>query len=65
MSLESLEEALDHLFPETVQWRRHLHENPEPSFEEWNTRQFIADKLREFGYEEVEENDDYKAKKYG
>ncbi|SDK36723.1 amidohydrolase [Alkalibacterium thalassium] len=56
MSLESLEEALDHLFPETVQWRRRLHENPEPSFEEWNTRQFIADKLREFGYEEVEEN---------
>lgn len=55
MTIENLEEDLNHLFPETVKWRRHLHENPEPSFEEWNTRQFIAAKLREFGYEEIEE----------
>ncbi|WP_237585488.1 M20 family metallopeptidase [Alkalibacterium sp. MB6] len=50
------EKELDELFPETQQWRRYLHQNPEPSFEEYNTRLFIAEKLREFGYEEIEEN---------
>lgn len=56
MSIKTIEEELEQLFPATVDWRRHLHENPEPSFEEWNTREFIAQKLKEFGYEEVEQD---------
>lgn len=56
MVMTEWEKELDELFPETQQWRRYLHQNPEPSFEEYNTRLFIAEKLREFGYEEIEEN---------
>lgn len=56
MSIKQLEEELNHLYPETVKWRRYLHEHPEPSFEEWNTRQFIAKKLKEFGYDDIEVN---------
>lgn len=37
-------------FSQVVSWRRHLHSNPELSFEEFETSQFIAEKLREFGY---------------
>lgn len=33
-----------------------LHENPEPSFEEYNTRKFIGQRLKEFGNSEIEEN---------
>lgn len=39
---------------ETISWRRYLHQNPEPSFEEFNTRKYIADQLASFGYEEIE-----------
>lgn len=56
MLINQLEEELNKCYPATVEWRRHLHQNPEPSFEEWQTRQFIADKLKEFGYTEIEEN---------
>mgnify|MGYP003396196839 CR=1 FL=1 len=35
--------------PEVIQIRRHLHANPELSFEEYNTSKFIAAKLKEFG----------------
>ena len=31
------------------EWRRHLHRHPETAFEETETAQFIADKLRSFG----------------
>lgn len=40
---------IDDSFKEVVKWRRHLHENPELSFEEYETSQFIAEKLEEFG----------------
>ncbi|GEK88998.1 amidohydrolase [Alkalibacterium putridalgicola] len=56
MSINTIEEELKECFPYTVQWRRHLHENPEPSFEEWDTRKYIVEKLRSFGYTEIEEN---------
>lgn len=56
MLINHLEEELNKCYPTTVEWRRHLHQNPEPSFEEWRTRQFIADKLKEFGYTDIEED---------
>lgn len=32
-----------------IEWRRHLHQNPELSFEEFETSEFIAEKLGEMG----------------
>jgi amidohydrolase len=37
-----------------LQWRRHLHQNPEFGFEEEATAGFVAEKLREFGIEDIE-----------
>ena len=39
---------------EMISWRRELHRHPEAAFEEVRTAEFIAEKLRSFGYE-VEE----------
>ncbi len=39
------------LFPEMVQWRRHLHMHPELSYQEHGTMSFIAEQLRSFGVE--------------
>ena len=36
-------------FNKVVEWRRHLHKNPELSFEEFKTRQFLAQQLQEMG----------------
>ncbi len=36
---------------DTVAWRRHLHANPELSYEEFNTSKFVADQLRAVGIE--------------
>jgi amidohydrolase len=44
--IRSLSEKYLH---EVTQVRRHLHANPELSFEEYNTSKFIASKLKEFG----------------
>lgn len=38
---------------DVVQWRHHLHENPELSFKEYKTSQYVADMLRSFGNMEV------------
>ena len=39
--------------PEISAWRRDLHANPELRFEEHRTSGFVADKLAEFGCDEV------------
>jgi amidohydrolase len=39
--------------PEIAEWRRHLHRNPELLFDVHKTAQFVADKLRAFGCDEV------------
>lgn len=36
---------------ELVSWRRHLHQCPELSFDLPQTRAFVLEKLKEFGYE--------------
>jgi len=33
------------LFPQLVEWRRHLHQHPELSFEEWETQRFLLREL--------------------
>ena len=36
-----------------ISWRRHIHQNPELSFKEYNTAAFIEEKLKSFGNIEV------------
>lgn len=43
------EAILDALQPQMVEWRRFLHRNPELSYHERKTSQFVAGKLRELG----------------
>ncbi len=38
---------------EMISWRRHIHENPELSFKEYNTAAFVEEKLRSFGNIEI------------
>src|SRR6478735_103012 len=39
---------------ENIAARRHLHSNPELSYQEYNTAKFVAGKLKEFGLKPVE-----------
>lgn len=41
------------LQPEIAAWRRHIHQNPEILFDVHETAAFVAEKLREFGCDEV------------
>jgi len=42
------------LIDEMKEWRHHLHSNPEPALEEYETAKFISSKLKEFGFEVFE-----------
>lgn len=44
-------EEVDDVFDQMVAWRRHLHENPELSFEEENTARMVGDILAGYGIE--------------
>jgi amidohydrolase len=50
-TFSDLNHRIDALQPDLIQWRRHLHENPELSFEEFETAAYVAEKLETFGYE--------------
>ncbi|WP_166238154.1 M20 metallopeptidase family protein [Paenibacillus turpanensis] len=43
--------GLDQWYPRMVEWRRHLHSNPELSYEEKETSAFIAKQLSDLGLE--------------
>ncbi|MHA7887929.1 M20 aminoacylase family protein [Roseicyclus sp.] len=43
------------MLPEVTGWRRHLHQTPELLYEVHETAAFVAEKLREFGVDEVTE----------
>lgn len=47
------EEVLQ-LEPQLLEWRRHLHRNPELSFEEYRTTAFIEETLRSFGVTDIQ-----------
>lgn len=38
---------------EVIEWRRHIHQNPELSFKEFNTSNYVAELLKSFGNIEV------------
>lgn len=48
-------DRLHNLLPEITAWRRELHRHPELGYEVHKTAGFVADKLREFGVDEVVE----------
>lgn len=52
--LEKIKELAAKHAADTISFRRHIHSNPELSFEEYNTSKFVADKLRSFGIETTE-----------
>ncbi|HSU79162.1 MAG TPA: amidohydrolase, partial [Candidatus Angelobacter sp.] len=43
------EELITRVKEDVVEWRRHFHQNPELSFEEVSTAQFVYEKLKSFG----------------
>jgi amidohydrolase len=49
--LNRIKSLSEESFNEVVAWRRHLHANPELSYEEFNTSKFVAAQLRTFGIE--------------
>ena len=46
-----LERLITAVEPELIQWRRHLHQNPELSNREVETAKYVAERLRSFGLE--------------
>lgn len=48
-----IKEKASEINEEVIRWRRHLHENPELSFQETETSQFIYDTLQSFGNLEI------------
>lgn len=47
----SVDAALDGVMPRVVEWRRHIHANPELSNREYQTAAYVADHLRSLGIE--------------
>jgi len=47
--IDKVKQTVSGLHADMVRWRRHLHANPELSFQEHNTAAFVADLLRQEG----------------
>ncbi|MFA9423358.1 MAG: amidohydrolase [Sedimentibacter sp.] len=56
MGYEQWVDELNTNYGETVEWRRHIHQYPEPSFEEKNTAEYIVNKLKEFEIDDIRTN---------
>jgi amidohydrolase len=52
--LEKIKTLSEQYSAEVVESRRHLHANPELSYQEYNTVKFVAEKLRSFGLKVTE-----------
>ncbi len=53
---ERIKKLSEEIKNELINWRRHIHMHPELSGQEYETGKFVAQKLREFGVDEVIEN---------
>lgn len=53
--MKPIDNSIAVMADELTAWRRHLHENPELGYEEFETQKFVAGKLREFGMDVVHE----------
>jgi len=54
MLLESIKRLATEYAESVVASRRHLHANPELSYQEFNTAKFVVDKLKSFGLKPIE-----------
>lgn len=52
--LEKIKQLSDEYSGQVIESRRHLHANPELSYQEYNTAKFVAGQLRSFGVNVVE-----------
>ena len=52
--VNSIKTMSESFFEEIKTYRRHLHQHPELSFKEYHTADFIENKLREMGIENVQ-----------
>lgn len=48
-NVANLEDLVSSMNSQVIKWRRHLHENPELSFQETQTAKFVYDTLESFG----------------
>jgi len=46
MNISSVKKDMDALLPQIIEWRRHLHHNPELSFQEYETTEYIVSVLQ-------------------
>ena len=53
-TISAIKRLSEEYYEEVLSFRRHLHSNPELSFEEYNTADFIEAKLKEMGITDVE-----------
>lgn len=53
-TITAIKQLSEDYYEEVLSYRRHLHSNPELSFEEYNTADFIEKKLAEMGITEIE-----------
>ena len=51
----NIKQKIKDIVPEMTEWRRQIHENPEIAYQEKVTSKFIANKLKDFGIEVIEE----------
>ena len=51
--MTTVEDLVDQVRADVVGWRRHLHQNPELSFQEEQTARFVAETLESFSGIEV------------
>lgn len=56
MVYDKLMHVIENSYDDTVQIRRHLHRNPELSFQEENTKKLIEEELRKYGYSDIRTN---------
>ena len=47
----NIKNKIKYSIQDMVQWRKHIHENPETAYNEIDTSNFISKKLKEFGIE--------------
>ncbi|KUK14428.1 MAG: amidohydrolase [Synergistetes bacterium] len=50
---DRIRELVEKVKNELVEMRHHFHAHPEPSFEEYETTKFIANKLKEYGVDDI------------
>ncbi len=51
----NIKQKIKDIVPEMTEWRRQIHENPEIAYQEKVTSKFIANKLKDFGLEVIDE----------